>query len=110
MEAARDGDERARSPTRSRRSGRSSRRSGRRRTQRGALQERRRGQARAWLWERIDAGLRDAFRADADVRAQLDDTLAAVDAGRLPVSVAARRLLGAFAAAPTPSAMSTTTD
>ena len=77
---------------------------------RGALQERRRGQARAWLWERIDAGLRDAFRADADVRAQLDETLVAVDAGRLPVSVAARRLLSAFAAAPTPSAMSTTTD
>jgi LAO/AO transport system kinase len=78
--------------------------------QRGALQERRRGQARAWLWERIDAGLRDAFRADADVRAQLDDTLAAVDAGRVPVSVAARRLLGAFAAAPKPSALPTTTD
>jgi LAO/AO transport system kinase len=79
--------------------------------QHGALQERRRGQARAWLWERIDAGLRDAFRAHADVRAQLDDTLAAVDAGRLPVSVAARRLLGAFVAAPARSAaMPTTTD
>ncbi len=71
--------------------------------QRGALQERRRGQGRAWLWERIDAGLRDAFRANAAVRAQLDDTLAAVDAGRLPVSVAARRLLGAFVGAPATS-------
>ncbi|MEO5844087.1 MAG: methylmalonyl Co-A mutase-associated GTPase MeaB [Caldimonas sp.] len=68
--------------------------------ERGALQARRLGQARAWLWERIDAGLRDAFRADAAVRAQLDDTLAAVDAGRLPVSVAARRLLAAFVDAP----------
>ncbi|HEV7576810.1 MAG TPA: methylmalonyl Co-A mutase-associated GTPase MeaB [Caldimonas sp.] len=64
----------------------------------GALLERRRGQARAWLWERIDAGLRDAFRGHAAVRAELDATLAEVDAGRLPVSVAARRLLGAFGA------------
>ena len=62
----------------------------------GALHARRNGQARAWLWERVDAGLREAFRAHRDVRAQLDDTLAAVDAGRLPVSVAARRLLRAF--------------
>ena len=68
--------------------------------ERGALQARRRGQARAWLWERVDAGLRDAFRAHAAVRAQLDDTLAAVDAGGLPVSVAARRLLAAFSGAP----------
>jgi len=64
--------------------------------QHGALHERRRGQARAWLWERIDAGLREAFRGHPGVRAQLDDTLAAVDSGRLPVSVAARRLLAAF--------------
>ena len=62
----------------------------------GAVQARRSGQGRAWLWERIDAGLRDAFRAHPGVRAQLDDTLAAVDSGRLPVSVAARRLLAAF--------------
>ena len=67
----------------------------------GAGQERRRGQARAWLWERIDAGLRDAFRGHPDVRAQLDEALAAVDAGRVPVSVAARRLLGAFVGTPT---------
>ena len=54
---------------------------------------RRRGQARAWLWERIDAGLRQSFRSHADVRAQLEPTLAAVETGNLPVSVAARRLL-----------------
>ena len=62
----------------------------------GAFDARRRGQARAWLWERIDAGLRDAFRAHPEVRARLDQTLAAVDAGSLPVSVAARRLLADF--------------
>jgi len=68
----------------------------------GALEERRRGQARAWLWERIDAGLRDAFRRQEAVRVQLDRTVADVDAGRLPVSVAARRLLAAFTGAPVP--------
>jgi LAO/AO transport system kinase len=68
-----------------------------------AWRERRRGQARAWLWERIDAGLRETFRAHPVVRDQLAATLAAVDAGKLPVSVAARRLLGAFAGAPVPA-------
>jgi LAO/AO transport system kinase len=67
--------------------------------ERGALAERRRRQAIGWLWERIDAGLRDAFRAHPQVAAQLDAALAAVDAGTLPVTVAARRLLGAFAGA-----------
>ena len=65
-------------------------------TESGALQERRRGQGRAWLWERIDSGLRDAFRRHDAVRAQLEGTIADVDAARLPVSVAARRLLAAF--------------
>jgi LAO/AO transport system kinase len=63
---------------------------------RGAIVRRRETQSRAWLWERIDAGLGERFRADADVKALLPETLAAVDAGRLPVSVAARRLLRAF--------------
>ncbi|HEX4232867.1 MAG TPA: methylmalonyl Co-A mutase-associated GTPase MeaB [Caldimonas sp.] len=66
--------------------------------QRGGVAERRRRQVLAWLWERIDAGLRDTFRSHPKVRAQLDDTLRAVDAGQLPVTVAARRLLAAFAA------------
>jgi len=64
--------------------------------ERGALEERRRGQARAWLWERIDTGLRETFRDHPEVRSQLDQMLAEVDSGRLPVSVAARRLLAAF--------------
>ncbi|HEX2541172.1 MAG TPA: methylmalonyl Co-A mutase-associated GTPase MeaB [Caldimonas sp.] len=66
----------------------------------GAALERRRSQGRAWLWERIDAGLRQAFRSNPQVRSQLDETLAAVDDDRLPVSVAARRLLSAFAGTP----------
>ena len=64
----------------------------------GAHAERRRSQGRAWLWERIDAGLRESFRAHPNVRSGLSETLAAVDDDRLPVSVAARRLLAAFAA------------
>ena len=63
----------------------------------GGLARRRESQSRAWLWERIDAGLLEGFRAHAEVRSLLPATLEAVDAGRLPVSVAARRLLRAFA-------------
>jgi LAO/AO transport system kinase len=59
----------------------------------GAGRERRRGQARAWLWERIDAGLRESFSSHPEVRAQLAPTLAAIESGAVPVSVAARRLL-----------------
>ena len=63
----------------------------------GALLRRRETQARAWLWERIDAGLRERFRGDVAVQRLLPELLEAVDAGRVPVSVAARRLLRAFA-------------
>ena len=67
----------------------------------GAIARRRQTQARAWLWERIDAGLRRALpRRTPRCRALLAGELAAVDAGRLPVSVAARTLLRAFAGAP----------
>jgi LAO/AO transport system kinase len=62
----------------------------------GAFERRREGQSRAWLWERIDSGLRERFRSHADVRKLLPGVFDAVDAGRLPVSVAARRLLRAF--------------
>ena len=43
--------------------------------------ERRRAQAQAWLWERIEAGLRQAFRPHPQVRARLAGRPAAVDAG-----------------------------
>ena len=45
------------------------------------------------MWERIDAGLKTAFRAHADVRHALPEVTAAVAQGRLPASTAARRLL-----------------
>jgi len=63
----------------------------------GAMMRRRESQSRSWLWERIDAGLAERFRGHAAVRVLLPEMIEAVDAGRLPVSVAARRLLRAFA-------------
>jgi LAO/AO transport system kinase len=62
----------------------------------GRLLARRSRQNKAWMWERIDAGLRAAFRQHAKVRQALPAVLAQVDAGELLPSVAARRLLGAM--------------
>jgi LAO/AO transport system kinase len=59
----------------------------------GRLAARRRQQSSAWMWERIDAGLRTAFRQHARVRLALPGVLQQVDAGQLLPSVAARRLL-----------------
>ena len=59
----------------------------------GALAERRRAQDEAWMWERIEAGLRQRFKQHPDVRAQLPALADEVRAGRLAASVAARRLL-----------------
>ena len=59
----------------------------------GRLAARRQQQNTAWMWERIDAGLRAAFRGHARVRQALPQVLQQVDAGQLLPSVAARRLL-----------------
>ena len=59
----------------------------------GRLAARRRAQDEAWMWERIDAGLRQRFRGHPGVRAALPATLRDVRAGTLAASVAARRLL-----------------
>jgi LAO/AO transport system kinase len=59
----------------------------------GRLQERRRAQEQAWMWERIEAGLRERFRGNAAVRETLPLISADVRAGTLIASVAARRLL-----------------
>jgi LAO/AO transport system kinase len=66
----------------------------------GGLERRRQAQSRAWLWERIDVGLREGFRSHPAVRTLLPGVLGDVEAGRLPVSVAARRLLAAFGVGP----------
>ena len=59
----------------------------------GRLAERRHAQDQAWMWERIEAGLRLRFKNDAAVREALPRTTDDVRAGRLAPSVAARRLL-----------------
>jgi LAO/AO transport system kinase len=61
----------------------------------GKLAARREKQALAWMWERIHAGLKQAFRQHPKVRELLPQTLAQVAAGTLPASTAARNLLAA---------------
>ena len=62
-------------------------------TANGRLAARRQQQAQAWMWERIDAGLKHAFRHHPGVRAALQTTESEVRQGALPPSIAARRLL-----------------
>jgi LAO/AO transport system kinase len=59
----------------------------------GRLVERRHAQDERWMWERIEAGLRQRFRAHPAVVAALPDLGAAVRTGRMAASSAARRLL-----------------
>ena len=65
-------------------------------TANGQLTARRQQQAKAWMWERIDAGLKQRFRNHTQVRDQLANTTAAVLAGEVPASTAARTLLDLF--------------
>ena len=62
-------------------------------TANGALAARRQSQSKAWMWERIDAGLKQAFRQHPQVRTLLPQLSADVAAGRIPASSAARHLL-----------------
>jgi len=66
----------------------------------GRLQARRQSQSLAWMWERIDAGLKQAFRQSPAVRGLLPAVLEDVAAGKLPASTAARSLLTAWQDAP----------
>jgi LAO/AO transport system kinase len=65
-------------------------------TANGRLAARRQQQARAWMWERIDAGLKQRFREHPQVREILESTTRAVLDGQLPASTAARQLLEQF--------------
>ncbi|QWC97735.1 methylmalonyl Co-A mutase-associated GTPase MeaB [Polynucleobacter paneuropaeus] len=65
-------------------------------TANGRLQERRKQQAGSWMCERIDAGLKHAFRNHPEVQALLPRLSAEVNAGTMAASVAARRLLEAM--------------
>ncbi|MCP5284418.1 MAG: methylmalonyl Co-A mutase-associated GTPase MeaB [Burkholderiaceae bacterium] len=59
----------------------------------GRLAARRQDQDRAWMWERIEAGLRERFRHHPAVRDALPPITREVRDGTLAASVAARRLL-----------------
>lgn len=61
----------------------------------GRLQARRQSQSLAWMWERIDAGLKQAFRVHPQVQALLPRFTDEVAQGLLPASTAARQLLAA---------------
>jgi LAO/AO transport system kinase len=64
-------------------------------TANGQMATRRQGQALAWMWERIDAGLKQRFKAQPEVAALLPQLSGEVRAGRLTASTAARMLLEA---------------
>lgn len=67
----------------------------------GELQERRHRQARSWMWELVDSGLRQRFRAHPRVQALLTRSEHDVAAGLLPPALAARQLLDALDSPPT---------
>jgi len=73
-------------------------------TANGHLAQRRQSQSLAWMWERIDAGLKHAFKHNPAVREALPFLTAAVQKGELAASTAARNLLAAleFTAQATP--------
>jgi LAO/AO transport system kinase len=61
----------------------------------GQLAQRRQQQSLAWMWERVEAGLRLAFRQNPAVGRLLPELTGQVVQGRLPASTAARQLLAA---------------
>ncbi len=65
-------------------------------TANGQVAARRQQQALAWMWERIEAGLNQTFRAQSIVQKLLPQISQQVAAGLLPASTAARHLLAAF--------------
>jgi len=64
-------------------------------TTNGKQVTRRQNQALSWMWERIDAGLKQAFRQHPDVQALLPKLTHEVLEGRLAASTAARNMLAA---------------
>jgi LAO/AO transport system kinase len=66
--------------------------------QNGRFNVRRQNQALSWMWERIDAGLKQNFRAQPRVQTLLPQLSHQVAAGQVAASTAARQLLGAYQA------------
>ena len=68
-------------------------------TTNGKFAQRRERQALSWMWERIEAGLRQTFRAQPRVQALLPALSERVRDGQVAASTAARQLLDAYQAA-----------
>ncbi len=68
-------------------------------TANGRFATRRQQQALSWMWERIDAGLKQSFHNNPEVRARLPELTASVQSGQLAASTAARTLLSALESA-----------
>jgi len=66
---------------------------GRTLTASGEFEARRRHQARAWMWQQIDSGLRSRFREHPGVKAALAELSVSVEAGTTTPAAAAQRLL-----------------
>ena len=62
----------------------------------GEFDARRKKQSGSWMWDRIDAGLKNAFANNVAVQELLPSLSAAVNQGTIAPSVAARRLLEAM--------------
>ena len=62
----------------------------------GRFAARRQSQALAWMWERVDAGLKQGFKNQAAVQSLLPALSGQVAAGTLAASTAARQLLHAY--------------
>ena len=62
-------------------------------TANGKLARRRQAQALAWMWERIESGLKQAFKQSGPVARLLPAMTAKVQNGQLAASTAARQLL-----------------
>jgi LAO/AO transport system kinase len=65
-------------------------------TTNGKLALRRQHQALSWMWERIDAGLKQAFRSQPTIQTMLPELSLHVASGQLAASTAARQLLNAY--------------
>ena len=66
-------------------------------TANGRVAQRRQQQSLSWMWERIEAGLRMAFKEDPQVLVRLKEIADGVAQGALVASSAARELLAIFA-------------
>ena len=62
----------------------------------GLFEDRRKRQAKTWLWDRIESGLAQDFKAHLQVSQMLPELQQRVEYGEVAASVAARQILDVF--------------